>query len=67
MFDHSGVDDAAVHGWAVDLACADLPSDDGVMIDEIRALEELVCAAQARQARLAAAFDRSQRAALADR
>ena len=36
------------------------------MIDEIRALEELVCAAQARQARLAAAFDRSQRAAHAE-
>jgi hypothetical protein len=44
-----------------------LPADDAVMIDEIRALEELVCAAQSRQARLAAAFDRSQRAIQAER
>ena len=58
MFDHSGVDELATRG---------LPCDDAAMIDEIRALEELVCAAQARQARLSAAFDRSQRATAAER
>src|SRR5690242_3739628 len=67
MFEHSEVDDAAVRGWVLDLGRAELTSDDGAMIDEIRALEELVCAAQARQARLAAALDHSQRAALAER
>jgi hypothetical protein len=67
MFERSGVDHTAVRGWVVDLGCAELTSDDGAMIDEIRALEELVCAAQARQSRLAAAFDHAQRATLAAR
>ena len=67
MFDRPLVDDQAVRGWTVALGRADLADDDGAMIDEIRALEELVCAAQARQSRLAAAFDHSQRSALADR
>lgn len=63
MFEHSGFDDTL----QVSLECADLPADAAGLIDEIRALEQLVCAAQARQARLAAAFDRSQRAELAAR
>lgn len=67
MFDTSGFDETAIRGTTVALGCAELPADDAVMIDEIRSLESLVCAAQARQARLAAAFDRSQRAALAQR
>ncbi|HEY0950057.1 DUF222 domain-containing protein [Nocardioides sp.] len=46
---------------------AALPEDDAAKIDQIRDLEVLVCAAQARQARLAAALDRSQRARAADR
>lgn len=43
------------------LATAPLPEADPVVIDELRALEELVCAAQGRQAALAAALpeDRS--------
>jgi hypothetical protein len=58
MFDHLGVEALATCGPPLDAA---------VMIDEIRALEELVCAAQARQARLAAAFDSSQRAEQSER
>ena len=57
MFDHSGVDALATRG---------LPNDAAVMVDEIRVLEELVCAAQARQARLAVALDHSQRALAAE-
>ncbi|GCD91065.1 HNH endonuclease signature motif containing protein [Nocardioides sp. LS1] len=46
---------------------ADLPSSDEAIIDEIRAAERAKCLLEARQARLAAAFDRSQRRAQADR
>jgi len=67
MFDHSRVDVAAVRGWTTALASAKTTHDDAERIDEIRALEEVVCAAQSRQARLAAEFDRSQRAAQAER
>ena len=42
-------------------------SDDTARIDAIRALEELTCAAAARQAELTAAFDASRRAAEAAR
>jgi hypothetical protein len=56
-----------VHAWTTALAEADLVVDDAERIDEIRALEELVCAAQSRQARLASEFDRSQRAIQAER
>jgi hypothetical protein len=67
MFDHSGVDTTAVQGWTAALASVQITNDDTGRIDEIRALEELVCAAQSRQARLSAAFDRSQRAIQAQR
>ena len=46
-----------VEAWASALAEADLATDGAAQIDEIRALEGLVCAAQSRQARLTAAFD----------
>ena len=39
----------------------DLPADDGGRIDELRLLEQLKCAAEARQARITRAFDASQR------
>lgn len=48
--------------WAGALAESELTPDVTVQIDEIRALEELVCAAQARQARLAARFDATEQA-----
>ena len=66
MCESSEVVATALRGWVDDLASAGLPVDGAAMIDEIRDLEQLVCAAQARQARLAAEFDRSQRAAAAD-
>lgn len=47
--------------WVGELACVDVPADDVAMIDELRALEELKCAAEARQAELALVFDASQR------
>jgi hypothetical protein len=43
------------------LAEAELTADAAAQIDELRALEELVCAAQARQLRLAAAVDAGSR------
>ena len=66
MFEHSGVDATAVHGWTAALASVAITANDAERIDEIRALEELVCAAQSRQARLAAEFDTSQRAVQAE-
>ena len=67
MLDNSQADASAVHGWTAALAGAAITADDVGRIDEIRALEELVCAAQSRQARLAAEFDTSQRAIQAER
>lgn len=46
--------------WRRELANSDVADDAAAQIDEIRALEELVRAAQARQARLTAAFDRAE-------
>ncbi|GAA3805338.1 HNH endonuclease [Nocardioides panacisoli] len=43
-----------------------VPADDTARIDEIRLLEQLKCAAEARQARIASAFDASQRRRAAD-
>lgn len=44
--------------WPVSaLAAAPLPSDAAALVDELRELEELKCAAEARQARLAARLD----------
>ena len=54
-----------VSGWRAELTAAlALPSglDDAGRIDTVRALEELVCAATAAQAALAAELDESQRA-----
>ena len=47
--------------WAGELASVELPTDDVAMIDELRALEELKCAVEARQTELAIAFDAAQR------
>ena len=47
------------------LTDAPLSTDDVARIDELRALEELKCAIEGRQAALGAAFDASQRAAAA--
>ncbi len=44
--------------WTGALAETGLGSDAVGIVDEIRALEELACAARARQARLAAELDR---------
>jgi len=55
------VDD--VRGAGVALSRIGEGSDDGERIDLIRALEELKCSAEAAQAVLTAAFDRSQRRA----
>ena len=62
MFDISGSVDSTPRGWVAGLGCAEVPDDDAAKVDEIRELEILKCAAEARQARLAAALDRSQRA-----
>ena len=48
--------------WTDALAESALATDGADQIDEIRALEEVVCAAQARQTRLAAAFNETERA-----
>ena len=55
------VDD--VRGVTAALSRIDGGSDDVERIDQLRALEELKCSAEAAQARLTAAFDRSQREA----
>ena len=52
-----------LRAWCSDAA---LPSDEVAMVDELRGLEELKCAAEARQARIAVVFDRSQRQRAAD-
>ena len=66
MFE-SGLDAAPtlddVRGGAVALSRIGGGSDDAGRIDLIRALEELKCSAEAAQAELTAAFDRSQREA----
>ena len=62
MFDLSGSVDIAVPRWVSALVCAEVPADDAVKVDEIRELEILKCAAEPRQAKLAAALDSSQRA-----
>ncbi|MFT4287291.1 HNH endonuclease [Nocardioides sp.] len=56
-----------LRGWRERITHVDLPTDDGERIDEIREIEQLKCALEARQARLAAAFDASQRAIAASR
>ena len=63
MIDSSAtLDTLPVQAWTDALAGTALPDGGAEQIDEIRALEELVCAAQARQTRLAAAFDVAERA-----
>jgi hypothetical protein len=62
MFDHGiALDPPRLRGWTSALADADLVDDAAAQVDEIRALEELVCAAQARQLRLAGALDAGSR------
>jgi hypothetical protein len=53
--------DAQITRWTQAVRDETLPVDDADRLGEIEALERLVCAVQARQARLAAAFDASQR------
>lgn len=48
-----------IEAWTRGLAEVDLPASDAAVVDELRALEELKCAAEARQARLAAALPES--------
>lgn len=66
MFDlDSPLGAAPVASWTSALAEAPLasePADPAALVEEIRALEELACAAQARQARLTAAFDVAEQA-----
>ena len=63
MFDLDTSPDAShLRAWKGRLADAELAGTDADQIDQIRALEELACAARARQARLTAEFARSQRA-----
>jgi hypothetical protein len=58
MFDLGAVlDPPRLRGWTSALADADVADGAAAQVDEIRALEELVCAAQARQLRLAGALD----------
>jgi hypothetical protein len=62
MFDIGvALDPPRLRGWTSALADADLSADAAAQVDEIRALEELVCAAQARQLRLVAALDAGSR------
>ena len=58
---------AEVGTWTRRLAGGARGLDDAELIDLIRALEELKCAAEGAQAEATAAFDRSQRAAAARR
>ena len=53
------LDPPQVRAWVEVLAGSDLAADPAAQVDEIRALEELACAARARQSRLAAALDRA--------
>src|SRR4051795_1326641 len=66
MFDLGSASAAALRDWTDALAETGLPIDPAEQIDQIRALEELVCAAQARQARLTGAFDHGERARQAE-
>lgn len=66
MFDVSGSLDTTLAGWVAELARAEVPEADAAKIDQLRQLEQLKCVAEARQARLAAALDRSQRARAAE-
>jgi hypothetical protein len=62
MFDLGvALDAPRLRGWTSALADTDLVAEAAAQVDEIRALEELVCAAQARQLRLAAALDAGSR------
>ncbi|MBT1001451.1 HNH endonuclease [Paenarthrobacter sp. DKR-5] len=56
----------AARAFAAALAVAGPCPDDAAVIEELRALEDLKSAAAARQARITAAFDASQRGAQAD-
>lgn len=56
-----------VRGWRLRAADAPVVSDDAARIDEIHEIEVLKAALEARQARLAAAFDESQRSVAAER
>lgn len=56
------VDASTVATWATALRQVDRDASDAERIDQIRALEDLKCAAAAAQAVLTADFDRSQRA-----
>jgi hypothetical protein len=60
MFVSGSPTHAELREWSARLGDEQLTDDDAGMIDELRALEELKCAAEARQARLTAAFDASQ-------
>ena len=66
MFALSGFVDTPPSGWVEELASAPVPEADAAKIDQIRELEVLKCAAEARQAHLAAALDASQRARAAE-
>jgi hypothetical protein len=62
MFDvDDALDPSRLRGWTSALAEVDLVDDAAAQVDELRALEELVCAAQARQLRLAGALDAGSR------
>ena len=56
-----------VRGWVQRVADAPLVRDDAALIDEVRELETLKAAVEARQARLAVQFDASQREVAAER
>ena len=51
------LDPPRLRAWTSALAESDLPTEPADLVDEIRALEELACAARARQSRLSAALD----------
>ncbi|MCL2782150.1 MAG: HNH endonuclease, partial [Actinomycetia bacterium] len=66
MFDALGGPGVAqLREWARALAESEVGGGRAGLIDQIRALEELACAARARQARLTARFDEEERAAQA--
>ncbi|WP_345530058.1 HNH endonuclease [Nocardioides endophyticus] len=62
MFDLGvSLDPPRLRGWTSVLADSAIADGAAAQVDEIRALEELVCAAQARQLRLAGVLDASSR------
>ncbi|WP_217645408.1 HNH endonuclease [Nocardioides terrae] len=61
------VDADEVRAWVQRVAGAPIASDDGARVDELRELETLKAAIEARQARIAVDFDASQRALAAER